>query len=209
MSSSHGQNKQNELPSIPGDARIDPEIPATAKDAPLVGVEASKDTPFKDAVAGHAKYFAGKVFGNDKEVQQGAARLRGEEDTLPEGGKQQNVATGSAGQGSHHPVSHQQHQQSHTDTAPSLSGAGAGAGAAGVAEAGHHHQHQGQQETSTLGREPSTQTSTIPAGVVPTSSTGAGTGSGVGSAVRTAGAGTGAGATSGAEKPREETSAFH
>lgn len=67
-------NKDNSLPSVPGDARIDPEVPVSAKEAPLTGVEAAKETPFKDAVAGHAKYFAGKVFGNDKEVQQGAAR---------------------------------------------------------------------------------------------------------------------------------------
>ncbi|CAO1637579.1 unnamed protein product [Parajaminaea phylloscopi] len=77
-------NKDSSLPSIPGDARIDPEVPKSAKEAPLFGVEAAKDTPFKEAVQGHARYFAGKVFGNDKEVQQGAARLRGEEDTLPD-----------------------------------------------------------------------------------------------------------------------------
>lgn len=30
------------------------------------------------------RYFAGKVFGKDHEVQQGAARVRGESHTLPE-----------------------------------------------------------------------------------------------------------------------------
>lgn len=72
---SHSSNTDSkDLPSIPGDARIDPEVPVSAKEAPLMGVEAAKETSFKDAVAGHAKYFAGKLTGNDKEVQQGAAR---------------------------------------------------------------------------------------------------------------------------------------
>lgn len=60
--------------SIPGNAQIDPEVPSTAKEAPLMGVEASANTSFVDQVKGHAKYFAGKTFGNDKEVQLGAAK---------------------------------------------------------------------------------------------------------------------------------------
>lgn len=71
---SSNTKQSDSIPSVPGDARIDPEIPVSAKEAPLTGVEAAKDTSFASQVQGHAKYFAGKVFGNDKEVQQGAAR---------------------------------------------------------------------------------------------------------------------------------------
>ncbi|CAO1624744.1 unnamed protein product [Jaminaea pallidilutea] len=77
------QQDQSKMPSVPGNASVDPEVPKTAKEAPIVGIEAGKDVPFKEQVQGHAKYFAGKIFGKDNEVQQGAARARGEEDTLP------------------------------------------------------------------------------------------------------------------------------
>ncbi|KAK0548321.1 hypothetical protein OC845_003659 [Tilletia horrida] len=57
----------------------DKNFPQTAKEAPISGILPSEGVPFKDQVAGHAKYFAGIVTRNDKEVQEGAARVRGDE----------------------------------------------------------------------------------------------------------------------------------
>lgn len=51
----------------------DPKMPTTGEQVPLAGIEPGKDVPFMDQVKGNAKMMAGKVFGNDKEVQQGAA----------------------------------------------------------------------------------------------------------------------------------------
>ncbi|KAK0523332.1 hypothetical protein OC842_006185, partial [Tilletia horrida] len=64
-------------PAVPvGDEK---NFPQTAKEAPITGIIPSKDVPFKDQVAGHAKYYAGLVTRNDKEIQQGAARVRGDD----------------------------------------------------------------------------------------------------------------------------------
>ncbi|PWN37012.1 uncharacterized protein FA14DRAFT_159248 [Meira miltonrushii] len=52
-------------------------VPTTASEVPLTGLEGGKDVPFGEQVKGHAKMFAGKVFGNDKEAQQGAERIAG------------------------------------------------------------------------------------------------------------------------------------
>lgn len=41
--------------AIPGQAGMDPEIPRTADEAPVFGVEAAKDVPFGEQVKGHAK----------------------------------------------------------------------------------------------------------------------------------------------------------
>ncbi|CEH13213.1 hypothetical protein CBOM_01150 [Ceraceosorus bombacis] len=61
-------------------AANDPDVPASAKDASIYGTIPGEGVGFKEQVQGHAKYFAGKLTGNDKEVQQGAARVRGVEE---------------------------------------------------------------------------------------------------------------------------------
>ncbi|KAE8232009.1 hypothetical protein CF326_g2966 [Tilletia indica] len=67
-----------------GDAK---NFPLTAKEAPLSGIIPSKDVPFKDQVAGHAKYYAGLVTRNDQEIQQGAAIVRGDAVPVPKHSK--------------------------------------------------------------------------------------------------------------------------
>ncbi|CAD6892194.1 unnamed protein product [Tilletia controversa] len=62
-------------------------FPMTAKEAPISGIIPSKDVPFKDQVAGHAKYYAGLVTRNDSEVQQGAAIVRGDAQAIPKASK--------------------------------------------------------------------------------------------------------------------------
>lgn len=42
-----GSADNKHTPAIPGSAQLDPEIPRTAKEAPIFGVEASKDVSFK------------------------------------------------------------------------------------------------------------------------------------------------------------------
>ncbi|UZJ55862.1 hypothetical protein CBS101457_005182 [Exobasidium rhododendri] len=62
-------------------SELDSNVPETAKDAPITGIEPGQNVPFNEQVQGQAKMFAGKVFGNDKEVQEGAARVRGLEES--------------------------------------------------------------------------------------------------------------------------------
>ncbi|PWN94756.1 hypothetical protein FA09DRAFT_332666 [Tilletiopsis washingtonensis] len=64
-------------------AAADPHVPATAKEAPLSGPPPADGVSFKDQVRGYAKYTAGKLTGNDKEVQQGAAVVRGVDAPAP------------------------------------------------------------------------------------------------------------------------------
>ena len=117
-------------------------------------------------------------------------RLRGEEDSLPEGGKTQHAVPSQSTTASNATQPH----QSKENTAPPLAGGeGSSAAAAGTAAGSQHGQQQQQQGG-------------IPVGVSPvSSSTGAGTGSGVGSARHTADYG----ATSGADKPEQDTATFH
>lgn len=56
-----------------GAATTDDKMPSTGHEVPLAGIEPGANVPFMDQVKGNAKMMAGKVFGNDKEVQQGAA----------------------------------------------------------------------------------------------------------------------------------------
>ncbi|KAH8926496.1 hypothetical protein BT69DRAFT_1348021 [Atractiella rhizophila] len=56
--------------------------PPEGENPPRTNTASEKVTgtiPFKDQVAGYAKKFAGKTFGNEHEVVQGEMRLRGED----------------------------------------------------------------------------------------------------------------------------------
>ncbi|EGG02466.1 uncharacterized protein MELLADRAFT_75449 [Melampsora larici-populina 98AG31] len=63
-----------------GNANITPQV---SSDQPLSDTNATstgeEKVGFKAQVEGYAKKFAGKTFGNEKEVAQGEARLNGED----------------------------------------------------------------------------------------------------------------------------------
>lgn len=59
--------------AVPGNAALDPELPQTSSEAPLTGLEASKEVGFGDQIKGHALFYKGKLTGNDEKVAQGAA----------------------------------------------------------------------------------------------------------------------------------------